>query len=343
MSDAAATRPELAAPAWRRYVKPALGLAVAAVFLWLALRRLEGAAVMRAWRAAAPGPLAVGLLVLAGGFGARIVRWWRMLRVGAPELPLRACVRPFLVSLAANNTMPLRAGDFIRAFGFREQLGVAPMRVLGTLVVERVLDLLSLLALFFGGLAFAAPGAVPRLFETAGLAAGAACVVGLGVLVLAPRLIRRLLDALLARGPFARRTAGLAEQFVGAFVILQSPARVAELVGLSCLAWCFEGGLYAAVAWSLGLHVPPLAPWFALATGTLATLLPSSPGYLGTFDYFAMLGLRAYGADPTAAAAFALLVHVLLWAPVTLVGALYLLAPRSRLALERGRRAAEAA
>jgi uncharacterized membrane protein YbhN (UPF0104 family) len=83
--------------------------------------------------------------------------------------------------------------------------------------------------------------------------------------------------------------------------------------------------MYAAVAWSLHAAVAPFGPWFATATGTLATLLPSSPGYVGTFDYFAMLGLTAYGASRSVAAAFALLVHLVLWVPVTVIGGIMLL------------------
>ena len=70
-----------------------------------------------------------------------------------------------------------------------------------------------------------------------------------------------------------------------------------------------------------------LAPWFACATGTLATLIPSSPGYVGTFDYFAILGMMAYGAGRAISTAFAMLVHLLLWLPVTLAGAAYLVVP----------------
>jgi hypothetical protein len=85
--------------------------------------------------------------------------------------------------------------------------------------------------------------------------------------------------------------------------------------------------MYAAVAWALHTAVAPAGPWFAMTTGTLATLIPSSPGYVGTFDYFAMLGLMAYGAARTAATAHALLVHVILWVPVTAAGGLSALLP----------------
>jgi uncharacterized membrane protein YbhN (UPF0104 family) len=69
----------------------------------------------------------------------------------------------------------------------------------------------------------------------------------------------------------------------------------------------------------------PLAGWLALPVGTLATLIPSTPGYVGTFDYFTVKAMTELGNTTAAATAYALLVHALLWLPPTLVGGLYLL------------------
>jgi uncharacterized membrane protein YbhN (UPF0104 family) len=97
---------------------------------------------------------------------------------------------------------------------------------------------------------------------------------------------------------------------------------------LSFLAWLLEGAVFASVAWSLNIHVPWVAPWLSLAAGTLATLLPSSPGYVGTFDYFATLGLTVSGAGSADATALALLTHLVLWLPVTTAGLMVLLLGR---------------
>ena len=316
----------------RRWLRPVLGVAIAAAFMYLTLRRLEWAGIRDAWRAVAPAGLVVGVLALAAGYTVRVVRWWWMLRVLEPSLPLRNCFRPFLGSIAVNNTVPLRAGDFVRAFGFRDALRVAPAKVVGTLVVERVLDMFVLLTLFFAGLVGVARGAVPPHFVAAGTALFALCLVGVLTLVLAPRFVEavvaRVLLGPLAGRTWAARVHGAAEQFFGTLTLVLTPRRAVQLLGFSLAGWALEGGLYAAVAWALHTGGAPLGPWFALATGTLATLLPSSPGYVGTFDYFAILGLTAYGATRTAAAAFALLVHVLLWLPPTLVGALCLVSLR---------------
>lgn len=323
----------------KRWLRPILGVLIAAVFVYFTVRRLEWAAVRQAWRSADPMFIALAVLALAAGYATRIGRWWVMLRVLDPELPYTSCVRPFLGSLAVNNTMPLRAGDFVRAFGFRGALRAPPAKIVGTLVVERILDLLVLLAIFFVGLVGVDRGAVPQGFITAGTVLFAVSIVGILALVLAPRtvewLVARTLLGPLARlggksGRLATRVHGAAEQLFATFTQVLTPRRAAGLLVLSVVSWGLEGGVYAAVAWSLHSHTATFGPFFALATGTLATLLPSSPGYVGTFDYFAILGITAYGATRTAAAAFALLTHFVLWLPPTIVGALCFVSLRGR-------------
>lgn len=333
------TASEPAASNLKRWVRPVAGIIIAAVFLYLTLHRLEWAAIRAAWRTAAPGALVLALVALAAGYATRIARWWMMLRVLDPELPYSSCVRPFLASLAVNNTMPLRAGDFVRAFGFRGLLRAPPAKIIGTLVVERVLDMLVLLAVFFIGLRGVARGTVPHGFVTAGTVLFALSLAGITALVLAPRavewIIARALLGPLANwegqsGRLTKRLHGAANQLFGTLTQVLTPGRAVLLLALSIVTWGLEGGVYAAVAWSLRSHTAPFGPFFALATGTLATLLPSSPGYVGTFDYFAALGLTAYGAQRLAATAFALLTHFVLWLPPTIAGALCFVSLRGR-------------
>jgi uncharacterized protein (TIRG00374 family) len=316
---------------------------VAAAFVLLLARRVEWHDVGRLVRHASPALLLAGVALLATGYAVRIGRWWLMLRALEPRVRYAECVRPFLIGMAVNNTVPLRAGDVVRAFGFRRALGVSPPRVLGTLVLERVLDLLALLLVFFPGLLGVAAGTVPRGLVVAGATLGAACVAAAALFALRPRHVAAALTAVLRRGPLARfsqaeRAAGWVGQFFDAFAPLASGGLATRLVLLSLVGWAFEGGMYASVAAALHAVSAPAGPWFALSTGTLATLLPSSPGYVGTFDYFAMLGLVAYGASRAAAAAFAVLVHATLWLPVTLAGGVAALLPGAG----RGWRAAHA-
>jgi uncharacterized protein (TIRG00374 family) len=318
---------------WGRAV---LGALIAAVFVSLIVRRLDWRAVRLAWGQVTPAAMLLALAFLAAGLTVRIVRWWWMLRADDPSLPLGACVRPFLGSLALNNTVPFRAGDAVRAFGFRGTLRTPAAQIVGTLVIERVLDMLVLLTLFFVGLLGMTRGSsVPRSLVTAGTALFAASLGGILLLVLAPRRVEALVARVLGAGPLARsgvaeRLRSAAGQFFGTFERVLTPWRAPQLVLMSVAAWGLEGGMYAVVAHAIHAGGRPFGPFFSLATGTLATLIPSSPGYVGTFDYFAALGLTAYGAGRDAAGAFALLVHLALWLPPTVVGALCLAAPGRR-------------
>ena len=82
----------------------------------------------------------------------------------------------------------------------------------------------------------------------------------------------------------------------------------------------FEGSVFWCVAKAMPAITQPVAGWLALPVGTLATLLPSTPGYVGTFDFFVIKAAEAMGNPAAAAAGFALMVHLVLWLPATLTG-----------------------
>jgi glycosyltransferase 2 family protein len=315
----------------RRWVRPLAGLAVGAIFVLLLTRRVEWNHVRQVLAGADWLPLAVGLLALTADMAARIGRWWWMLRAAQPDLSLGACVRPFLGSLALNNTVPLRAGDLVRVFGFRRTLRAPAAHVLGTLLLERVLDLLVLLAILFLGV-LGTSGRFPQPLLLLAALVGAAAAGGLLAVTLLPDRITALFQWLVLRhfnrrnwAPKAARALG---ELTGSLGLLRSPQRATWLLGLSVVAWVFEGLVFVCVAWSLHVQVPWPAPWLSLAAATLSTLLPSSPGYVGTFDYFAAVGLTAYGATHAVAVAFALVAHLILWLPVTTAGVVGLLLGR---------------
>jgi len=307
------------------------GLAVAALFVALLARSIEWREVRLVLAGATWFPLVLATFALAADMSARITRWWIMLRAAQPDLPWSTCARPFLGSLALNNTVPLRAGDVVRVFGFQGTLRAPTAHVVGTLVLERMLDLLVLLGILSISV-LGTSGVFPHPFIVLASAAGAVCVVALLAITLVPRSISRAIQRLVARLFAGRRWAPafnqMVDQLTQSLALLRSPARAFRLLGLSMIAWLLEGAVFACVLQSLQIQVPWPAAWLALAAATLATLLPSSPGYVGTFDYFATLGLTAYGAAPASGAAFALLAHLVLWLPVTAAGFCVLLLGR---------------
>ena len=103
-----------------------------------------------------------------------------------------------------------------------------------------------------------------------------------------------------------------------------------KLIAWSVAVWLAEGCVFWFSALALSSIKFPIAGWFALPVGTLATLIPSTPGYVGTFDYFTVRAMTSMGNSHIASTAYAILVHVLLWLPPTLIGGVYLFLYRTK-------------
>ena len=308
-----------------RWLKFFAGLLVTGLCLWLVLRQVDWAEAWSTVQAADAGWLFFGLVLLTAGYACRVLRWWLMLRSMSAGLVFSSCIGPFLSSMAINNVLPFRAGDVLRVVGFRRHLEIDPIPVTSTLVLERLLDLSALLGFFFVGLLYVDEGLFPRTVVVTTGWMTAFCFVLVVVTVLVPHRLQEIADALAltAEGrawPLPGRIAMGLREFFSSLSAMRAPRLIAQLLTLSFTIWFLEGGVFMAVAHALDIRSVGAGPWFALATGTLGTLLPSTPGYVGTFDYFTMLGLMAYHVRQGVSAVFALIVHLLLWLPVTIAG-----------------------
>lgn len=310
------------------YIRVGLGLVIAFVFLWLMLRQIDAGQLVDTLKQARSTYLASAVLVFMFGYVCRVARWRLMLSKENPDLLLRACLGPFFASVAMNNVLPLRAGDVLRAFGFNKALKVGASTSVTSLVVERLLDLLMVVCFLGLGLAYFNMDA-SRLV---GMSSGLLLVGGAAILLflLCPTVFRPVTGAVaaLARAVspgVGERVRGAFENVYGALGHVSKASTMAKLVAWSLAAWLAEGVVFWLVALAIPALTEPAAAWLALPVATLATTIPSTPGYVGTFDYFAKIAMTAVGNTPESAAAFAFAVHFVLWLPPTVVGGLFML------------------
>jgi glycosyltransferase 2 family protein len=92
------------------------------------------------------------------------------------------------------------------------------------------------------------------------------------------------------------------------------------LIALSGGAWVLEGAVFWMVARALHLPMAAASPWLAFVFGNFAAMIPSAPGYIGTFHAAVITALVTTGWDQNAAGSFAILVHGILWIWVTAAG-----------------------
>jgi glycosyltransferase 2 family protein len=312
----------------RKALRLALGLSLAMLFLWLMLRQIRIEDIRRAFEGAQLTWIVGALAAFAAAYSCRIQRWREMLKRENPGLKWHTCAGPLLASFAANNVLPFRAGDVLRAFVFNRTLGTTSGVIIATLLVERLLDLLMVLLLLGAVLALSGMDATSLSgFGGAALLAGAATII---LILLCPNVFA---PVALASGRLVSRLSPkigrkISDEISKSLATLRHLAQgntMLKLISWSLLAWVAEGCVFWFCALSLPSIVAPLGAWLALPIGTLATLIPSTPGYVGTFDYFTVRAMTALGNATLAATAYALMVHAMLWLPPTVIGGLYLL------------------
>lgn len=304
-----------------------LGLLASAVFMYLAVRRLDfdtlGRVLLtvRLWPWV---PLAVASYLL--GHLLRGVRC-RLLLKHEAALPVITASNVVVVGYAANNVFPARLGELLRAGMLSERTGIPAVQSLMITFIERVLDGLAILALLIVvSLGGHAP-AWARDVEHAALAVFAVACVGLGSAVYAPGQLIAIASRLgIKLGPkWHDRIVGLATSVTNAGVSLRNP-RDAGLLGVySVGVWVLEAGMFVALLPALGLSASTAVGTLAMTLTNLGLLVPSSPGFIGPFHYICSRTLMAQGVEQTTALAYATVVHLTFYVPVTVWGALAML------------------
>jgi glycosyltransferase 2 family protein len=313
---------------WLRLV---VGTAISALCLWLIFRQvkldeLRVALARLQWQF-----VAFGMVSLAAGYALRIQRWAVMLRAGGAQVGGSACAAPFLGSITLNNVLPFRAGDLIRALIFPAALGVRRVTAAASLLLERLVDLLTLLLCLGIGLSLNAQVNMPewlgRVAVTLSLVGGTVLFGVVAFSAIINRWIASMRQWIERRG-HARAAMALevAGDLVDSLGAMSRPVVLLSLLALSMLVWVGEAGLFLALLHGLNIDAGMTSALMIMAIATLSTLMPSSPGYVGPFHLATFSAVTMLGGSSSQAAAFAVLVHLSLWLPTTVAGGIAILA-----------------
>jgi glycosyltransferase 2 family protein len=125
-------------------------------------------------------------------------------------------------------------------------------------------------------------------------------------------------------GAVRPKVAGLAESFIDGLQVLRQWKDLLIVFALSILAWTCEAGMFWMVALAFNtLNLSVAAIFMTLAVANLATLVPSTPGYVGPFDAAAKLVLQGIFGVGSVALSYVILLHAALYLPVTILGLYY--------------------
>jgi hypothetical protein len=258
---------------------------------------------------------------------------WKALLAAQQDVDFRSCLSATSVGLMANNLLPFRLGDLVRVGTLQKMEGGSAARVLGSVAVERILDILTLV--FY--LAFFASGAHQSELLVAGalaLGGGLAIVLVLVVGYWRREWVQRLIAApanwISPRlGPRVGRLAG---KFLEGLHVIASVPQVVQVIALSLALWGAAVFSYYFVGQALGLELPISAYLVVVFATAFGAIIPAAPGAVGTFHGFARLGLYLVAVHSgEIALAFAAVLHATEWALTNLAGLYFL--TRDRLTL----------
>lgn len=301
-----------------------LGFAISIVCLYFAFRGIQWNQVAHTLGKASYLGLVLSVLFQLLSLAIAGFRWKTVINLS--EVSWSSASASMMVGLMVNNILPGRMGEFVRPILLGQQIKRSKAFLFATTVIDRISDLFVLVIL--GLLSFAMFPFIPWAREIA--------IIGGMVLVLAllaigvfsysnigskiERMVSRLGSSLF----YEKMTQSLHKFRLG-FRSIHSIQRGAAVFGLSWLVWAawFLCLYYALSAFKLILPLWGIV--LLLATLNLGGLVPSSPGYAGTYHLLAILVLSNFAIKREQALGFILVFHALWYVPQTLLGLIILI------------------
>jgi hypothetical protein len=273
-----------------------------------------------------------GLLALSATYYLRVWRWYYILAPVKP-LPLLRLLAAMLIALLANMVLPAHAGEVMRVYIVRRHEPLGVMAILATLVVERVADLVSILFLVLVMLGCASLP-VEQLPDFPGLRLGGILIMFLGALVgvglwLVTRYTSQVRSFLQRRGVFLPRrwldklVAALGN-FVTGLQALQHGGYVGRIALLSLLQWVTVALNNLFIFYAFDVHLPLSAVFVVMLMEIIGVIIPSAPGFVGTYHAAVATGLAVFGVSYELALSVAIVMHATFFVPGTVVGLVFL-------------------
>ena len=318
----------------RAHIRTVVVLALSVAMLaWF----LRGANLHEVWTEIQNGR--VGLLALAVAvtgttYVFRSLRWQYLLQpLGRP--PFSAVFKATVIGFAASTLLPARAGEVVRPYLLARRAGFSATSAFATIILERLLDLITVLLLFGFYLAFYTPAvaaghsATLAALKSGGLLAAIASVAGLAFMMVAAGhpeklakwalRVERVLPAKMASA-----VAHLVRTFLEGLAVVRQPRRLAVACLLSLPLWLSIalGIWFTSRAFHIEMSYP--GAFLMMAVLVVGVAVPT-PGAVGGFHKAYQIGAVAFfGVANDRAVGAAVVLHAISFVPVTIAGAIFL-------------------
>lgn len=302
-----------------------IGCLIGLVFLYLAGRKVDFSLMWEAFTRVNYWFVLLAVPVIFFSHFLRALRW-RYLMDRIKRVDVASLFSALLIGYMANILMPAHLGELLRAYVLGKKREVSASSTFATIVVERIIDVFALLLLMvFAILVYPFPEWINK--------AGYAMLVGtVGLFVFLILLkkyfafFERFLNLFLRPLPkkLQERLVRGIERFVLGIVPLRSGWDYPVVAVLSVVIWACYGFIIHLVLYAFDFvtlyHLPWSTSLIVLVVTTIGIVVPSSPGYVGTYHWLCQISLAMFGVPAGPALSFAILTHGVSFLPVLIVG-----------------------
>ncbi|MBC7263706.1 MAG: flippase-like domain-containing protein [Chloroflexi bacterium] len=288
-----------------------IGIVISVLCLYLATRGIDFATVLSALRQVNLWWLLPVPLLLLASLVARAYRW-QVLFYPLQGLHFGRLLNVINIGYLVSNIFPFRAGDLVRSYLIAELEKVNVGRALSTVIVDRVMDTLTIVAFLAALIPFVPLS--PALMQSGRVVSVVAIGVILVLMVLSWQKERAmaLVSAVLRRTPLNKPSI---YEFIASgldgLAVLRSPRQGPGLIASSLLIWALLALMMYCGTLAFGLSVPFAAGVAVIVFTSLGMTVPSSPGYIGVFEALTVVALGLFGVEEGVALTYALVMHAL--------------------------------
>jgi uncharacterized protein (TIRG00374 family) len=309
-----------------------VGFLISVLFLFIALRGLQITAVWEGIKSADFIWLLPGIIIYFFAVLMRAFRWHLFLRP-IKTIPINEIFPIVTIGYMGNNIYPARVGEILRAVVLKHRHKVPISASLATIIIERVIDSVIMLGFIILNLSeiTTLPGAgeFTKTIHTVTLWGSVIFISTLFIFLLAaffPERTKKILFLMIGKAvpkKWLGKTQSISQRFIKGLRSLSSPIDVIIIFSVSIVIWLLETGFYWFIMRAFPFRVSFLTLMLMNGVLNLFTVIPSTPGYIGTFDAPGITILTAFGVNPEISASYTLLLHAALWLPITIVGGLF--------------------
>jgi len=309
-----------------------VGLLISVLFLFIGLRGLQITDVWEGIKSADFIWLFPGIIIYFIAVWMRALRWHLFLQP-VKIIPVNEVFPIVTIGYMGNNIYPARAGELLRVIVLKHQHKVSVSASLATIIIERVIDGVIMLGFIILNLSaittFPGAGEFAKTIHKV-ILWGSAIFIGALIIFLFtavfPERTQKFLFLMIEKAipkNWRGKAQSISQRFIKGLRSLSSPIDVIKIFLVSIVIWLLETGFYWFIMRAFPFRVSFSTLMLMNGVLNLFTAIPSTPGYIGTFDAPGIVMLTAFGMDPEISASYTLFLHAALWLPITIVGGLF--------------------